>query len=259
VWAIDLNNPDPTAAPGVTTFATGGGNFLGLGGPVIGNDGTVYVQTGDGPGPNSNALLALEPKKLELKGSFVDPNAAAPAPKQDLNSVTPVVFEHKGRDVIVSVSKDGRLYLNDLKSIAAQTPLAQTGKIAPADGGLYGGLATWADTDGTRYVLASVWGKTGNVVAYKVDDSGFTQAWMSREMTRPVPPVIANGMVFALSSGGPHAVLYALDAATGKELWSSRTEVTAAGNLAPITVANGRIYFTTVDSTLWTFGMPLEW
>ena len=256
VWAIDLNNPDPTAAPAVTTFTTGAGNFLGLGGPVIGNDGTVYVQTGEGQGANSNSVLALDPKTLTVKTSFTDPSAAAPAPKQDLNSATPVVFEHKGRDVIVSVGKDGRLYLNDATSMNAKTPIAQTGKIV--DGGIYGGLATYMDGD-TRYVLASVWGGKSGVVAYKLDDSGFTQAWMSREMVRPVPPVIAGNIVFALSSGGAHAVLYALDGATGKEMWSSKTEVTAPGNLAAITVANGRIYFTTTDSTLWTYGMPLEW
>ena len=152
------------------------------------------------------------------------------------------------------------MYLNDSKSL--KVPISQSTKIAPADGGIYGGLATWADADGTRWVLAPVWtgsGRAGNVVALKVDDSGFTQGWTSRELMRPVPPVIANGMVFALSSGGPHAVLYILDATTGKELWSSKTEVTSPGNLAPITVANGRVYFTTTDSTLWTFGMPLEW
>ena len=87
-------------------------------------------------------------------------------------------------------------------------------------------------------------------------------------MNFPQPPVIANGVVFALSSGefnrqmnpknGTHATLYALDAATGKELYSSRNLVTSPAALAGMTVANGRVYFGTTDGTFYTFGMYME-
>ena len=55
------------------------------------------------------------------------------------------------------------------------------------------------------------------------------------------------------------AVVYALDATTGKELWSSKNQMTAAGNLTGMTIANGRLYVGTVDSTMWVFGVPMEW
>ena len=50
---------------------------------VIGTDGTVYVQTGDGPsdpanGKYSNALLAMAPKTLAVKGYFMDSSTAVP-------------------------------------------------------------------------------------------------------------------------------------------------------------------------------------
>src|SRR5205823_2680303 len=71
-----------------------------------------------------------------------------------------------------------------------------------------------------------------------------TPAWISRDMNRAEPPVVANGVVFAYGSGenttqatpdlglranqaevrirnSTHAVLHALDAQTGDELWSS--------------------------------------
>jgi len=105
----------------------------------------------------------------------------------------------------------------------------------------------------------------GSVVAYRLEeDAGkpvLKQAWTSRELTHPVPPVVANGVVFALSNGGPdgRATLYALDGASGKELWSSGTQVTAPGSETGLTVANGRVYFSTLDGTLWAFGIPLEW
>ena len=47
----------------------------------------------------------------------------------------------------------------------------------------------------------------------------------SRNMPSPRTPIIVNGVVFALAGGnsGANAVLYALDPATGKELWNSGT------------------------------------
>jgi len=79
-------------------------------------------------------------------------------------------------------------------------------------------------------------------------------------MNSPLPPVIASGVVFALSAGkgATRATLYALDAATGKELYSSRNLVAAPASLAGMTVANGRVYFSTLDSTMYAFGMFME-
>jgi outer membrane protein assembly factor BamB len=82
----------------------------------------------------------------------------------------------------------------------------------------------------------------------------------------PEAPVIANGVVFALSAGEMkhkgkltgHATLYALDGDTGKVIYSTRDQVTAPANLSGVTMANGRVYFTTTDSTLWAFGYHLE-
>ena len=38
------------------------------------------------------------------------------------------------------------------------------------------------------------------------------------------------------------AILYALDAATGKELWSSGSQVTSFTHNGQLTIANGRVY-----------------
>ena len=80
-----------------------------------------------------------------------------------------------------------------------------------------------------------------------------TPAWVSRNLVIPAPPVVANGVVFALSSGeyvrqanenqgglfspdsapkSTHAILYALDAATGKELYSSGDAITSFTHFA---------------------------
>ena len=281
IWAIDLNGDSPK----VTSFDLNGGSVWGLGGPVAGTDGTVYVQT-------SSALLSLNAKDLRLKHSFAMKTSARDI---DMNVPSPVVFNYKGRDLIATATQDGRLALFDSSLGAAvyQTPRV-TGSENSVDHGIWGGISSWEDMDGTRWVLAPVRGPlnsdfknsmvngpapNGSVVAFKIEDQNgklvLTPAWVSRDLSSPLPPAIASGVVFALSAGeftrrvkdsaieerpkgSTHATLYALDAATGKELYSSRNLVTAPASLTGLTVANGRVYFGSIDGTFYTFGMYLE-
>jgi outer membrane protein assembly factor BamB len=245
VWAIDLSAPEPHVA----SFALDGSGEPGLGGLAVGADGTIYVQTGD-------KLLALTSKELKLKQSF--PSSS---------NVTPVIFPYKGRELIVSAS-GGRLYLLESQSL---TKLYETEPLSTGEHGVWGGLSSWQDEGGTRWVYAPVWGR-GAIVAFKVEESNgkpaLTQAWVSRNMSSPEPPVITNGVVFALAAGeysrddkpkgSTHATLYALDAAAGKEMYSTGDQVTAPANLTGVTLANGRVYFTTNDNTLYAFGIFLE-
>jgi outer membrane protein assembly factor BamB len=306
VWALDLDDPSAKA----TSFVSNGAKFQGLGGPAIGADGTVYVQTGDGesdPASNKygNTLLALTPRELKVKGYFALPGGGSPAKDFDMNVTTPVVFTHKGHEFVVTAGKDGRLYVLDSSSFGNdhKTPLSQTAPIADTASdssarGIWGSLSSWEDTDGTRYVLAAVWGpvhndlKTaanngdapnGSIVAFKLQEQdgkpALVPAWISRDMSSPAPPVIAQGVVFALANGeftrkvknskgaatieerpkgSTHATLYALDGATGKEMWSTGTQVNAPGSLTGLSIANGRLYFTTTDNTITVFGKYLE-
>jgi outer membrane protein assembly factor BamB len=99
-------------------------------------------------------------------------------------------------------------------------------------------------------------------------------------MNVPEPPVIANGIVFALSNGEAvvqatddgrimtteqrlkaapgRAVLYAFDSATGAELFNSGEAINGIAHFSGIAVANGRVYVTTFDSTVYSFGFPEE-
>jgi len=152
----------------------------------------------------------------------------------------------------------------------------KTAPIASADGKIYGGLSTWLDADGARWLAAPVWGPLsadlkppvtngptphGAIVAFKVEEQGsglvLTPAWVSRDLSSPVPPVITSGAVFALSTQ-QYATLYGLDAVTGKEIYSTGDQVSTAGSLTGLTIANGRIFFTTTDGTLYGFGVFME-
>jgi outer membrane protein assembly factor BamB len=133
----------------------------------------------------------------------------------------------------------------------------------------------------------------GGVAAFKVEPraGGFhlVPAWLSRDMDLAEEAVIANGIVFAYAAGedasqvlpdkawdepggpvyggglssGPvrriagsrKAALYALDAQTGKELWSSGTTIESWNHFSGLTVANGRAYIATFDGVLYSFGI----
>ena len=119
-------------------------------------------------------------------------------------------------------------------------------------------------------------------MAFKVEDKDgspvLSPAWISRNMAVPEPPVVANGVVFALSSGEfirqvkesgalytaaeriertkGNATLFALDAATGKELFSSGNTMPSFTHFGGLAISDGRVFVTTHDSTVYAFGLP---
>ena len=74
-----------------------------------------------------------------------------------------------------------------------------------------------------------------------------------------MPPLVVNGVLFAASAGtrAAPAVLYAIDAATGKDLWNSGKTIasTVSGGLA---AGAGNVYVPGADSTLYAFGFEIE-
>ena len=76
-------------------------------------------------------------------------------------------------------------------------------------------------------------------------------------------PAEKSGVVFTVSSGefraqpSSPAVLYALDATTGKELWNSGTAMTSSAR-GGLSGGGGQVYVGTNDGTLYAFGFPME-
>ena len=77
-------------------------------------------------------------------------------------------------------------------------------------------------------------------------------------MPSPRTPIIVNGVVFALAGGnsGANAVLYALDPASGKDLWNSGATITSTAS-AGLAAGTGQVYVVTADNTVYAFGIPL--
>ncbi|HTM50274.1 MAG TPA: PQQ-binding-like beta-propeller repeat protein [Bryobacteraceae bacterium] len=123
--------------------------------------------------------------------------------------------------------------------------------------------------------------KKGAIAAFKVETVNgkveLVPAWISRDMDQAEPPLIANGVIFAYGSGentaqafpdvgldfrmerrvpkSTRAVLYALDAQTGKELWSSGNQIATWNHWSGLGMANGRVYINTYDGVLYCFGI----
>lgn len=312
VWAFDLGNPD--TPPDVFTTDPMGAGVWGRGGVSVGANGTVFAETGDGPvdpekGEFGDAFLALSSKEVKLLDYFVPEDANYITRKDlDMGNSTPAVFNYKGRELLAGSGKQGKLFLLDAKSLGGsthRTPMfaspRYTNQSADIAGkGFWGAYATWQNDKGERWLYAPAWGPLasdvpafpatngpaphGSIMAFKVEEKNgnpvLTAAWMSRDMSVPEPPVIANGVVFALSSGeftrqvSPsgelytaeqriahrtgHAILYAFDAETGKELFSSGNLIPSFTHLGGLAVSDGRVYLTTYDGTVYAFGFKGE-
>lgn len=308
--AVKLDDPQHK----VMSFNAGSGGAWGRRGAVIDSTGTAWTTTGDGvydptsdPPRYANSVIGVQivGDQLKLKDYYTPTNWDW-LRKRDLDpNNTPTIFHFKGRELMAASGKECRVYLLDPKSLGGadhQTPLFKTPlfcneEVDFQDAGSWGALSTWEDSSGTRWVLAPFWGpahsqakfpimntpltKDGGVAAFKVEDKNgkleLSPAWISRDMKRGEPVIVANGMVFGYGSGeetkqswpdiglqfdstiraekGTHATIYILDAQTGKELWSSGTQMHQWNHFSGITVANGRIYLGTYDGTLYCFGL----
>ena len=270
LWAMSL-------ATGTVNHWKTSKDIAGSAGPAVGPDGTLYLAAG-------NEIVAIEHRKLE-------PLAIHTA-DSDFTS-TPVVFEYKGKDLLAVTSKDGTMHLLDTAQLNRQLPYDKTRPFS-TPGYDTGSITSWQDPAGTRWVLAAAGGivasklgfpvtngdvKNGAIVAWKVEDEGgipkLKPAWISRDFTSPLPPIVVNGVVFAVSSGeyrsgdakvtaaervkrSHPAVLYAMDALTGKELWNSGTQITSFVHSGGVAAGGSRVYVSTYDGMQYAFGFPIE-
>jgi len=234
VVALDM------ASKELATFKPEAGAIAGSLGLAIGPDGTLYVAT------TAGEMVALDPKTLKVKDTY---RADGPF------TTSPLIFEFKGKAVVAAATKDGSLHLLDSAALGGadhQTPLFKSSGQAVVS------LASWQDAAGTRWLLGPT---TGAVVAWKVADRNGTPSlepgWTSRDLASPLAPVIVNGVALTVSTGSA-PVFYALDASTGKDLWSSGRKIASALRGGGLSVGNSQVYLGTDDGSLYVFGFPIE-
>jgi outer membrane protein assembly factor BamB len=270
-----------------------------------------------------SSAIALEPSKMMIKDYYTPKDHQMLNHfDQDLGASSPAWFASGNAHLIAVGGKGGTLYLLNADRLgsgdhetALQTLRLSNDERAYERNGIWGGFGSWRDVNGDVWLYVPVWGpvskaaptfpihrgpvSNGSLMAFKVKYSrsitGATPRaakprleaqWISRDFNRPEPPVIANGVVFGLSTGEnpqqtvgaavvtasghygersltvlermqntTHAVLYALDARTGRTLYSSGDAIKGWVHFSGIAVANGRIYVVDHDSRLYCFGL----
>jgi len=260
VWAIDL---DSDAKP-VVSWKTNGG-------PVVGaiaftTDGTLIATVGPGQANGdgkANAIVALDPKTLQLKDWFTQPDA---------EFVTgPTIIRQNDKDVVAAATKDGRVLLLDASSLGGAnhaTPLHASKPFIGAGGSVSGSaLAAWQQSNGPSWILLPL--KDG-IAALKLSGSGdavsLESGWESHDVPSPATPLIVNGVVFALALGtqattparSSRAALHAYDGVTGKQLWTSGQAMTGMASPGSLWSTLGQIYVGMRDGTLYAFGFNDE-
>ena len=271
VWAIDLESE----AKPVVSWKSNGGSVVG--GVTFTTDGTVLVAIGPGRtgAGYSNAIVALDPKTLEVKDWYTEPTSEF--------VTAPLVFRHDGKDMVAAATKDGRVLLLEAASLggpshatphyASRPLMASPIAFAPE------ALAMWQEVSGTPWLLVPVSGRlsadvkvssingtvtNGTILALKIVESAgklsLQPGWASRDLTSPVTPIIVNGVVFAVSSGrrATPAVVYALNGTDGRDLWNSGKTIASFLPSRSFWSAMGQIYLAASDSTVYAFGFTME-
>jgi outer membrane protein assembly factor BamB len=309
VYAMDLSSSEHT----INFFqsANGAAGIWGRAGVAISKGGMVFAQTGDGTydasrGQLPDTVLQLSVKDLKLVDYFTPSNHNYLSRKDlDMGSASPTVFSLGGREIVAAGGKEGVIYLLDAEHIGGpdhKTPLFRSPLLANEDAdfagrGFWGAFATAQDDQKERWLYAPASGPAasgvkfpltngdapnGSIMAFRVTEKDgkyeADPAWISRDMNLPEPPIVAGGLVFAISNGEfarqskgtdgglyssaeriakhtGHAILYAFDATTGKELYSSGETMPGWTHFSGISISGGKVFVTTWDSNVYAFGV----
>ena len=276
VWSIDLDSENKP----VMSWKTNGGPIVGA--VAFASDGTLYAAIGNAPttgNGKANAIVALDPKTLQLKDWFTQTTAEFAS--------GPTIIKHHEQDIVVAATKDGRIFLLDAKSLGGAdhaTPLHASKPWRGAEATLSAdALAAWRDSAGTTWILMPVTGRlatgvsptngpisTGAILALKVVGAGgaisLHAGWTSHNLSVPATPMTINGVMFTLATGssapagarGMPAVLHAYDGMTGKRLWNSGKTMTTFASPGSLWTGLGQVYVGGQDGTLYAFGFDDE-
>ena len=317
-YSMDVRDPIHPLIRDLYVSLHYGAGIWGRGGPVVGKNNKVYAATGDGEfdpdhGAFGSSVIAASLPDLKVTDYFT-PTGWNSLTREDLDisSASPVWFPFKNYNLLAVGGKEAVVYLLDADSLGAKdhhtplfiTPLLGNDTRDLQQQGIWGALSTWRDEEGQTWVYVPIWGAMskrapkfpitnganphGSIMAFKVESDDrsnaptLVPAWVSGDFKLPDPPIIANGVLFALATGenpaqtrvGAHnedwkknlltdaekaentrnAVLYALDAKTGKVLFQSGNSMASWVHFSGLALADGRVYTVDHDSRVYCFG-----
>jgi outer membrane protein assembly factor BamB len=293
----------------------------GRGGLARGPNDSLILETSDGiydpaAGQWGDTIVRLTTKAARVIDSFTPENHIFILQHDLGGSASPAVFPFGEKTLVAVAQKEGVLRILDANNLGGglkaqhQMPVWQSTKLGndKASGtdpsqGTWGGISTYQTADGKRFLYLPMWGPisteapkfpvshgdapNGSIMAFEVvDENGVISAqprWMSGDMIMADPPTVANGVVYATSTGGQAAqnprmpdgtklssataesakrrstpagnlILYAFDAETGKQLYSSKDTIKDWVHFSEPVVALGRVYLATHDGHIYAFG-----
>jgi outer membrane protein assembly factor BamB len=264
-----------------------------------------------------DTILKLSPKAVRVQDSFTPANHEYILSKDLGGSASPVVFPFGGRTLVAVAQKEGVLRILDTadmgggKSHKHAKPLYQSRQLGndAASGtdpgqGIWGAITTYQTPSGRRFLYVPMWGPPskdapdfptsagpipdGSIMAFEVvaRADGAIDAvpqWTSPNLIMPDPPAVANGVLFATSTGGQalqnptrpdgtripavdpisaakratpvsNLTLYAFDAESGKQLYSSGKQIPGWVHFGEPVVALGKVFLVTHDARVYAFG-----
>ncbi len=219
--------------------------------------------------------------------------------------------------LVAVAGKEGVLYLLDAADLGGgrpnhSTPLYKSPQLGndAAEGknpgqGVWGAITTYETADGKRFLYVPLWGPPsknapqfkfsggsaphGSIMAFQVvaegDKVSLIPQWTSPDMIVPDPPVVANGVLYAIQTGEQtiqspayvhgtqdeinhnplsakyrstpvnNLILFAFDAETGKQLYSSNKIIPDWVHFSEPVVALGKVFIVTHDAHLYAFGL----
>ena len=246
-------------------FPVGGGGVWGYGGVAVGrSEGSVYAATGNALPPAPQGQPHGE-SVVRLTRRLVPVAANGPSPNgEDVDfGATPMLFRPRGCPAeLVVANKGGALFLYDRDRITAG-PLQriQVAQNVPGGLGLMIGVAAYSPM--TQMVYLSDPGPDRSpyrhgLVAFRVGgDCRLHPAWQQTVGldggTTVSSPAVAGGVVYY--GDGSDGRVFAFDARTGRELWTSGRSIGGPVYAAPV-VVNGLLLVTSWDDddgVLWAF------
>lgn len=321
ITAVDVENLDAPEVTRFFTSGNRPAGPWGRGGLARGPGNSLIFETSDGlydpaAGSWGDTIMRLSPKAVRVQDSFTPANHEYILSKDLGGSASPVVFEFGGKTLIAVSQKEGILRILDAanmgggKAAAHAKPLYQSAQLGndAASGtdpsqGVWGAITTYLTPDGRRFLYVPMWGppskdaptfKTtngaiadGSIMAFEVVKAGdgidVVPQWTSPNMIMPDPPSVANGVLFATSTGGQalqnpvradgsripavdpisankratpvsNLTLYAIDAVTGKPLYSSGKTIPGWVHFGEPVIALGKVYLVTHDARIYAFG-----